>query len=446
MKLIVFDLDGVLLDFCEVHYETLNQAIYEVAGPMYVISRHDHETVYNGRSTRGKLAMLQNNGLSPLTCDAIFHRKQELTATAVSQVHPSLELRSMLIRLKCEGYQTACATNCIRATLDAALTALGIRDLFTFTVSNEDVLMPKPDPEIYRLCYEKVGVCPNDTLIFEDSPVGLSAARASGSWVVRVPTPKSLTAEFVMNALTPITIVIPMAGNGSRFTRAGYLDPKPLIPVLGKPMISWVVDNLAVPNARFIFIIRADYPESCTGHLQSIAPGCSVLVVDKVTEGAACTVLLAKDLIDNNTPLLIANSDQFIEFNAKEFVHSFLLSGADGKISTFNGDGNPKWSYAAVQDGFVTEVREKDPFSDHATTGVYMWKRGSDFVKFAEQMISKNIRVNNEFYTVPVYNEAIQAGLKITISDCKKMWGLGVPEDLDTFLQSGITNSVFESS
>jgi dTDP-glucose pyrophosphorylase len=157
-------------------------------------------------------------------------------------------------------------------------------------------------------------------------------------------------------------------------------------------------------------------------------------VVDKVTEGAACTVLLAKDLINNDTPLLIANSDQFIEFDAGQFVQSFLNSGADGKISTFDGDKNPKWSYAAVKDGYVTEVREKDPFSDHATTGVYMWKHGSDFVRFAEQMITKNIRVNNEFYTVPVYNEAIAGGLKITIDTCKQMWGLGVPEDLEYFL------------
>jgi dTDP-glucose pyrophosphorylase len=238
-----------------------------------------------------------------------------------------------------------------------------------------------------------------------------------------------------MSALTPITIVIPMAGNGSRFTKAGYVDPKPLIPVRGKPMISWVVDNLAVPNVKFVFVIRADYPESCKEHLRSIAPGCEILVVNKVTEGAACTVLLAKDLINNDTPLLIANSDQFIEFDAQEFVSSFLKSGADGKISTFNGDRNPKWSYAAVKDGFVTEVREKDPFSDHATTGVYMWRHGADFVRFAEQMIAKNIRVNNEFYTVPVYNEAIADGLKITVSDCTRMWGLGVPEDLEYFLQ-----------
>jgi len=436
MKLVVFDLDGVLLDFCEVHYESLNDAIAEVCGKAFCISRDDHESRYNGRSTRAKLMMLaEDKGLSPALFEKIFARKQYLTANAVGRISPSPALRSMVTRLRSEGYHVVCATNCIRATLNAALTALGIFDLFTFTVSNEDVCAPKPDPEIYTLCHRRAGVSPRDTLIFEDSPIGLTAARASGSRVVCVPTPSSLTEEFVMNALTPVTIVIPMAGNGSRFTKAGYPDPKPLIPVRGRPMISWVVDNLAVPGARFVFVIRADYPESCKDHLRLIAPGCSILVVDKVTEGAACTVLLAKHLINNDTPLMIANSDQFIEFDATEFVHSFLESGTDGTISTFDGERNPKWSYAAVKDGFVSEVREKDPFSDHATTGVYAWKRGSDFVRFAEQMISKNIRVNNEFYTVPVYNEAIASGLKITISDCAKMWGLGVPEDLETFLR-----------
>jgi dTDP-glucose pyrophosphorylase len=278
-------------------------------------------------------------------------------------------------------------------------------------------------------------------MIFEDSPIGIAAAQSSGSWITRVPSPTSLTVDFVMNALAPINIVIPMAGNGSRFVKAGYSDPKPLISVNGKPMISWVVDNLAIPNSKFIFIIRSDYPESCREYLNTIAPGCSIITVDKVTEGAACTVLLAKEGINNDTPLIIANSDQFIEFDACEFAHSFFMSGADGKISTFDGNRNPKWSYAAVHDGFVTEVREKDPFSDHATTGVYMWKRGSDFVRFAEQMISKNIRVNNEFYTVPVYNEAIASGLKITISDCEKMWGLGVPEDLEYFLKHYISST-----
>lgn len=436
-RLVIFDLDGVLLDFCEVHYETLNQAIATIAGPTFCITRDEHISLYNGRSTRNKLSMLaKDKGLRPEVFDAIFNEKQRLTHDAIARTPPSPSLNSMLSTLRSHGYTIACATNCIRATLDAALSALGIIGLFDFTISNEDVNAPKPAPDIYQLCQARAGVDPGETMIFEDSPVGLAAARASGSRVTCVPAPASLTETFVMTAITPITVVIPMAGNGSRFTKAGYLDPKPLIPVRGKPMISWVVENLSIPNAKFVFVIRADYPESCRSYLETIAPGCSIIVVNTVTEGAACTVLLAKEHINTDTPLLIANSDQFIEFDAIEFVQSFLTSDEDGKISTFDGDRNPKWSYASVKDGYVTEVREKDPISDHATTGIYMWKRGSDFVRFAEQMIGKNIRVNNEFYTVPVYNEAIQAGLKITISKCTRMWGLGVPEDLEYFLKN----------
>jgi HAD superfamily hydrolase (TIGR01509 family) len=435
-RLVVFDLDGVLLDFCEVHYETLNQSIEEVAGATFCIPREDHISTYNGRSTRDKLSLLaKQKGLQPELFEAIFNRKQQLTCEAIARIPTSESLQSILNTLQSRGYIIACATNCIRTTLDATLTALGIRHLFDFTISNEDVKHPKPAGDIYHLCQARAGVLPNETMVFEDSPIGIAAAHSSGSRVTCVPTPSSLTESFVMNAITPITIVIPMAGNGSRFTKEGYLDPKPLIPVRGKPMISWVVENLSIPNAHFVFVIRADYPDSCRSYLETIAPGCSIIVVDTVTEGAACTVLLAKDQINTDRPLLIANSDQFLEFDACEFVDSFLASGADGKISTFDGNRNPKWSYASVKDGYVTEVREKDPFSEHATTGIYMWKRGSDFVRFAEQMIQKNIRVNNEFYTVPVYNEGIRDGLKITISQCERMWGLGTPEDLEYFLK-----------
>jgi len=203
MKLVVFDLDGVLLDFCEVHYEALNDAIDQVAGSDFCISREEHESMYNGRSTRAKLVMLaEKKGLSPTLFDKIFDRKQTLTANAVARVSPSPVLQSMLTQLRGKGYQVVCATNCIRATLDAALAALGISDLFTFTVSNEDVRAPKPDPEIYTLCHQKAGVSAHDTVIFEDSPIGLAAARASGSRVVCVPSPASLTEDFVNECIS----------------------------------------------------------------------------------------------------------------------------------------------------------------------------------------------------------------------------------------------------
>jgi dTDP-glucose pyrophosphorylase len=108
---------------------------------------------------------------------------------------------------------------------------------------------------------------------------------------------------------------------------------------------------------------------------------------------------------------------------------------SDGGIVTFKST-HPKWSFAKVdENGLVTEVAEKNPISDNATVGYYFWKHGSDFVKYAEQMIEKNIRVNNEFYVCPVFNQAIEDAKKIRTFNVERMWGLGTPEDLHYYLE-----------
>jgi dTDP-glucose pyrophosphorylase len=240
-----------------------------------------------------------------------------------------------------------------------------------------------------------------------------------------------------------MNVLIPMAGAGSRFSSAGYTFPKPLIEVKGKPMIQVVNDNLNI-DARHIFIVQRSHYEKY--HLKAllnlISPGCEIIQVEGVTEGAACTTLLAKDLIDNDEPLLIANSDQFVEWDSNEFMYSMMADGIDGGILTFRST-HPKWSFVKLdENGYVTEVREKQPISDIATVGIYYWAKGSDYVKYAEQMIKKNIRVNNEFYVAPVYNEAIEAGKKIKTFDVQRMWGIGTPEDLEIFLSSEISKRI----
>lgn len=230
-----------------------------------------------------------------------------------------------------------------------------------------------------------------------------------------------------------MNIVVPMAGAGSRFEKAGYTFPKPLIEVKGQPMIAKVVENLNL-QGRYIFLVQKAHFEKydLKNLLNLIAPGCEIVQIEGLTEGAACTVLKAKDLIDNEQPLIISNSDQFIKWNSFETVSSF--NDADGGILTFKSV-HPKHSFAKVDgDGYVTEVAEKNPISNDATVGIYHFKKGSDWVKYAEQMIDKNIRTNNEFYVCPVYNEAIKAGLKIKASLVDEMWGMGTPEELNNFL------------
>lgn len=230
-------------------------------------------------------------------------------------------------------------------------------------------------------------------------------------------------------------VLIPMAGEGSRF-KERYSFPKPLIDIHGRPMIQWVVENLAV-HGRHIFLCRKEHVSkyNLRSLFKQLVPDFAIVEVDSLTEGAACTALLADYLIDNDDELIIANSDQFVEFDETyPYMMGTKEATYDGALFTFNAV-HPKWSYVRVDnENKVTEVAEKNPISHHANTGVMYWRRGSDFVKYARQMIEKNIRVNNEFYIAPVYNEAIADGKSVTHFPVKKMWGLGDIESLEYFL------------
>ena len=331
-----------------------------------------------------------------------------------------------------------------------ALSRLGVIEEMDLILSNEDVVNSKPHPEIYWKAMSTLNFTPEQVLIVEDSPVGLLAAARSNANVLRVDSSKDLSIKKIMNKVCNmnnksflkwqddrLNIVIPMAGAGSRFQQAGYDLPKPLINVNGKPMIQTVVENLNI-KANCIFIVQKSHNEkyNLKTLLNLISENCTVIEVDGLTEGAACTTLLAKEFIDNESPLILANSDQFLEWDSVEFMYKMVEQSVDGSIVVFNST-DPKWSFAKVNDeGLVEEVAEKNPISDKATVGVYYWKHGSDYVKYAEQMIEKNNRVNNEFYVCPVFNEAIKDGKKIKTVNVEKMWGLGTPEDLKYFLKN----------
>ncbi|OGL65179.1 hypothetical protein A3B21_00315 [Candidatus Uhrbacteria bacterium RIFCSPLOWO2_01_FULL_47_24] len=232
------------------------------------------------------------------------------------------------------------------------------------------------------------------------------------------------------------TILIPMAGAAKRFQERGYTFPKPLIEIGGKPMIQWVVENLNT-EGNFVFIVRKEHFEKYQmGYLLNlIAPGCRVIQTEGITEGAACTALLAEQYINNDRPLVIANADQVIEWDSNAFFYAMAHEECDGGIVTFKST-HPRWSFARRgKNGFVEEVAEKCPISDDATAGIYYYKQGLDFVKAAKTMVQKNLRVNNEFYICPVFNELIQENKKIRMFPINKMWSLGTPEDLEIFLK-----------
>ena len=229
-----------------------------------------------------------------------------------------------------------------------------------------------------------------------------------------------------------LNLLIPAAGAGRRFVEAGYKEAKPFIDVCGKPMLQRVIDNVRPSEAhRFHVILRRDaVPPSVMGFYDS-----HMLLTDGVTEGAACTALLAKGYLDNDSPLLIANSDQLLDWDVDEFLATAY--GNEGSIVTFTAS-DPKWSYVRKEDGRVVEVVEKRVVSDEATCGIYYWAHGSDFVRCAERMIAQDIRTNGEFYIAPVYNELIAQGGFVTTYriPTEAMHGLGTPEDLRTYLAS----------
>lgn len=448
-KLIIFDLDGVLVDAKIIHFEALNKALIKLIN--YEISWENHLKIFDGLKTKDKINILRLQGFSidQELENKIFEEKQILTMHALNKLKENPKLIAIFKKLNEQGYRISCCSNSIKNTVDLALRKIGLHNYFDLILSNNDVKFAKPHPEIYWKAMSHFGVYPNQTLIVEDSPTGLKSAYSSGAKVLRVDNPDDFDYDLLIRTFnscdkksekwvnSKMNVIIPMAGYGSRFSKAGYTFPKPLIEVHGKPMIQVVVDNLRV-DANYIFIVQKEHREkyNLDSMLSLLAPGCKIVDVEKVTEGAACTVLLAKDYIDNDEPLVIANSDQFVEWNSLDFFYKMNEQNLDGGIVSFRST-HPKWSYAKLdKDNYVEEVAEKKTISDIATVGIYYWKKGSDFVKYAQQMIDKNIRVNNEFYVCPVYNEAIKDGLKIKTFDVPKMWGLGTPEDLAYYMEN----------
>ena len=452
IKLILFDLDGVIADTKEIHYKTLNNAIAEISSE-YVITEHEHVTKYDGLKTLTKLIMLTNDkGLPQELHKQIYDKKQKLTLEEFAHIIPDESILSIFKKLKDDGYLLGCCTNCIRRTALVALAKTGVIEYLDVIVTNDDVKNPKPHPEVYWKAMSMMSCLPEETLIIEDSPQGLLSAHRSKAKVLRVKNSKDLEYSKIFSILhktkqnimskwhdEKLNVLIPMAGAGSRFEKVGYTFPKPLIDVNGKPMIQLVVESMNI-EATFIYIVQKSHREkyNLDTLLNLITPNCKIVEVDGITEGAACTVLLAKEYIDNDNQLILMNSDQFIEWDSTEFMYQMNEKMYDGAIMCFEST-HPKWSFAKTnEDGLITEVAEKNPISNQATAGIYYFKHGSDFVKYAEQMITKNIRTNNEFYVCPVYNELIADNKKIYNYQIpsENMWGLGTPEDLNYYLEN----------
>ena len=451
IKAIIFDLDGVLVDTKKIHFEALNISLKKYK--FKEISIDDHEKIYDGLPTLEKLNILNKKEKLPKKYFSKINKyKQQVTSKILKKrIKKNPKIFNMMKYLN-KSYKIAIATNAVKSTLSICLNKLGIKKYVDFKLSNEDIKFSKPNPEIYLKIFIKFGIYPSEALIIEDSHYGREAAISSGAKLLPIKKIEELNLKKIKINLelnktfhikkiswsdSKMNVLIPMAGAGKRFFDAGYVFPKPLIEVDNKPMIQWVIESLNL-EANYIFIIQKEHQEkyNIQSVLKILKPNCKIIELDHLTEGAACTTLLAKNYINNSNPLIIANSDQYINWNSSKALYEFNSKNLDGAILTFEAI-HPKWSYAKCdEEGYVTEVAEKKVISKNATVGVYYWKHGSEYVSSAEEMIKKNIRVNNEFYVCPTYNEFISKGKKVRIHNVDKMWGLGTPEDLNNFLQN----------
>ena len=232
-------------------------------------------------------------------------------------------------------------------------------------------------------------------------------------------------------------IIVPMAGRGSRFAEKGIGVPKPLIPVGGRLMVEWALESLVdVSYSRLIFIALEEHDRDfdVTHLLMGLGkPNTEVILIPDVTEGQLCTVLAAREWINEDEDILICSADTY--------VYSGLAHDIAGKeqecqgiISTANLPGE-RWSFArADENGRVLEVAEKVRISEHASTGLYYFSNGRDFVSVAEAMIANNEKTRGEYYVIPVYQKYIERGWRVNLSIAQEMWDMGTPEALDIFV------------
>ena len=228
----------------------------------------------------------------------------------------------------------------------------------------------------------------------------------------------------------PINIVIPAAGAGSRFAKSGWKRPKPFIRADGRPLIDIVLKNMAISNSRKILILQNSYAEFVTSLNETYE---DIVYVEGLTRGTACTVLSAGTHLNSNE-LVVVNSDQYLDTDLQTFIDDARARNLDGSILVFQDkDRDPKWSFAQVgSDNLVKRVAEKKPISDLATVGMYYFRTGLLFQKYALQMIEAEDTHNNEFYTCPIYNYLIQDSLRVGVYKMRAedMHGLGTPNDL----------------
>jgi NDP-sugar pyrophosphorylase family protein len=240
-----------------------------------------------------------------------------------------------------------------------------------------------------------------------------------------------------------VQLVIPMAGDGTRFTSAGYSVPKPLLSIHGRKMFEIVLSNLSNSYVKkALLVAKAEWELGAViAELNEVASfPVELLELSALSEGPAHTVEFVQNNLDMELPLVVANSDQYLDYKFDHFYECLCDGQMQGAVLTMV-DNNPKWSYASLDpNGDIVSIVEKVVVSVHATAGIYGFSKARYFFEALAQMKAQNARVNGEFYVGPVYNYLDTTNGKVANFDMgpvgNVMHGLGVPEDFEAFLQT----------
>ena len=231
---------------------------------------------------------------------------------------------------------------------------------------------------------------------------------------------------------------MPMAGLGKRFANFGYKEPKPLIKVLGKTIVEWSIETIGL-DGNFVFCCRKDHIEkhAIDKILKKTVPNCSIVTINYQTKGTAQSVLEASNFIDNDDELVISDSDHYMIWDTSKFNKTIRNSDIDACVMVFPEEQNSNvLSYVKLnKEGYVIESAEKIPISKISAAGIHYYKKGADFVKYANRMIEKNVKFNNEFYVTPVYNEFVSDDKKIVAFPIIKKLALGSPAEVFKFIE-----------
>jgi len=237
--------------------------------------------------------------------------------------------------------------------------------------------------------------------------------------------------------LSSLNILISCAGKGQRFKDAGYTTCKPLIEINGITMIERLINSLKLPECNFIFIIQKvdNYNDNFKNKLKKhVKNEENIIILNHYTDGCAQTCLFAKNIINNDNPLLIINCDQIFDWNPTFFINHILSSDSDGIVLT-EKNNNPTYSYIQTNDNNIgLKLSEKEVISDDALIGVHYWKHGKYMIESAEYLIANNVKANNEYYLSLSYNYLIKNGMKITkyqFMNNEKYYVVGTPYQLN---------------